>query len=191
MLSAGSRAIDQISARSAPRPKFPSICPVSPQRVESDVEGNPNTSTASLPLRAHNGFVLVHQREDASDDLLQHGAEVGRRVLGVVELSSQETLADAKTLRQSDRCHPDIDSKTSDVGLPVIPFEVPGEQSRGDSELTADGLADAVAVERACQWIHDAVRDGPVVLVAVVVGSNEIIVPRQQSVAAAGRTTRV
>src|SRR5579859_4627839 len=144
-------------------------------RVEPNIEAESeqrglSASSERLPDR----FVFLHQGENAAHHLMQHGAQVGTGVLGIVQLGAQETLAHPKAFGDGDSGHPNIDAVARDVGLPVVPLQVARDEPGRDSEFAANWLAHAQTVQRPRQRIDNAVGDGPIVLVALVIRSHEV-----------------
>ncbi len=121
-----------------------------------------------------NGDITLHFLEQGTDHLDQHGGEVRAGVLGIVDLGAEKRLADAEATANGLGAHPDIDPEAGDIAVPDLLFQIVVEHGAREPELAADGLADALAVQRAGQGKHDAVRDGAVVLVALVEGRGEV-----------------
>ena len=119
--------------------------------------------------------VAVGQPQDRADDLAEHRAEVGARVLRVVDLRPEPGLADREPAGQRRGRHPDVDAELADVRRPVVQLEVVADEVARDAEVAADRLADPVAVEGPGQRVGDGVGDRAVVLVAGVERGHEVI----------------
>jgi hypothetical protein len=112
--------------------------------------------------------VVAGHRQERAHDLAEHRPQIRAGVLGVVDLGPEPRLADGETAGQGRRRHPDVDAEAGDVRRPVLLLEVVADQVAAHAEVAADGLADAVAVQRPRHRVGDRVGDRAVVLVAGV-----------------------
>ena len=118
--------------------------------------------------------VATRECEGRSHDLGEHRSEVGARVLGIVDLRTEEGLRHADAAHERGRGHEDVDPEACDLGVPDRFGEVGTGERRVKGELAADGLAHARAVQRPGQRIGDGVGDRSVVLVARVEGRHVV-----------------
>src|SRR5579862_5614811 len=73
-------------------------------RVQPDVKSEAvERHGFTFPSFLPNGIVFLHKQENATDDLLEHGAQVRTWILGVMQLSAEKALADAESLGNCDR----------------------------------------------------------------------------------------
>ena len=87
------------------------------------------------------------QSQDRPHHLAEHRPQVGRRVLGVVDLGAEAGLADGEPADEGVRRHPDVDPEPAHLGCPVVLREVVADEVAGDPEVTADRLADPASVQ--------------------------------------------
>src|SRR5215475_4665304 len=92
-----------------------------------------------------------------------------------MDLRSQVGLPHAKSFRNSRDGHPDVNAKARNVSIPDVLFQVTGCEPTGYTEFAADGLPHGFPIERPRHRINDAVRDGSVVLMSMVVGSDVVV----------------
>ena len=91
-----------------------------------------------------------------------------------MDLGSEEGLAGLEAAAKRLRGHPDVNAKAGYIAVPDVLLEVMVNQPAGKGEVAADRLADALSVERPGQGVDHAVGNGAVILVALVIGRNEI-----------------
>ena len=120
-------------------------------------------------------LVVAGQLEQRADDLAEHRSQVGRGVLGVVDLRAEPSLAHREALVDRRVRHPDVDPEARGEVVERVELEVARHEVTGDREVAADRLADARPVQRAGQRIADVVRDRAVVLVARVHRRHEVV----------------
>ena len=84
-------------------------------------------------------------------------------------------MADAEAFGDRGHRHPDVDAEASHIGIPNVFFKETGSHPAGKSKFTTDRLAHGFAVKRASHRVNDPVRNGAIVFVAVIVGSNVVV----------------
>src|SRR5579883_2857083 len=68
--------------------------------------------------------MLFHEGKQGAHDLHQHRGQIRGRILGVVDLGAQETLADPRAAGDRFRRHPDINAELRDVRFPDMFVQV-------------------------------------------------------------------
>src|SRR3990172_1584437 len=116
--------------------------------------------------------VCFHETESRSRHLGQHGAQIRAGVLGVVDLRAEKGLRNLEIVGDGLRGHPDVYAIPGDVRVPDVFGEIEFRKTARKSEVSADGLANALAVKRARQGIDNAVRDRPIVFMPMVERGN-------------------
>src|SRR5574340_90678 len=116
--------------------------------------------------------VALHQVEGGAHHLVEHAAQVGAGVLGVMNLGAKKGLGDFESIRDRGRGHPDIDAETGDIRLPHVLGQIELCKFAGKAEIPAYGLSHTLAIERPGEWVDDAVGNRPIELVPVVERGN-------------------
>ena len=81
----------------------------------SMIRSKPYAGTSWLPWIGEPVLlVAVGEPQDRADDLAEHRAEVGPRVLRVVDLRAEPRLADGEAAGQRRRRHPDVDAEAAE-----------------------------------------------------------------------------
>ena len=145
-------------------------------RIQADVETEPE-QVYRLACRAFlpDALVLLHENEHAADHLVEHRAQIRPGILRVVELRAEEALANSEAFRDRERGHPDIDAVACYVSLPDIALQVPRHQAIRQSEIAANRLPYSQTIQGAGERVDDAVGDGAIILVAMIVGRDEVV----------------
>jgi len=120
-------------------------------------------------------LIPLHQLEGGPHDLAEHGTQVSRGVLPPVDLGAEFCLADPEPADDGRRRHPDVDPEFGHIRFPDILFEIEFDHCRRQSEVTANGLPDLLPIEGPRQIVCNRVGDGPIQLIALVVGSDIIV----------------
>ncbi len=124
-------------------------------------------------------LVVTGQPEQRADHLAEHRSEVAGRVLGVVDLRAEPSLADGEALVDGAVRHPDVDPEAGRQLVERVELEVPRDEVTRDREVAADRLTDSRTVESARERIADVVGDRAVVLVARVHRRHEVVAALQ------------
>jgi SSS family transporter len=123
------------------------------------------------------GLVGLHEGEDRPDDLAEHGAQMLGGVLDVMDFRAEAGLADAKPVDDGRDRQPDVHAEAGHVGLPHVVVQVLPDGPPGEGKVAPDGLANAEAIKSPGQVVDDGIGDRAVVLVAPVVGGDEVVTP--------------
>ena len=143
------------------------------RRLDESLEAVGGNLVAGVDVEPGFGVASGHG-EDRPDDLAEHRPEIPRRVLRVVDLRAQASLADGEAAGERVGRHPDVDPEPADLGRPVVLREVVADEVAGDAEVAPDRLPDPPAVERPRERVGDGIRDRAVVLVAGVERRDEV-----------------
>src|SRR5439155_756516 len=109
--------------------------------------------------------VLPRERQERTDHLREHGSKVRTGVLRIVDLRTEERLHDADATRERGGRHEDVDPELRHIAFPDRLGEIDTGEVRAETELAADRLPHARAIESPGERVRDRVGDGPGVLV--------------------------
>ena len=143
-------------------------------RVHEALEAVRRHVVAAADRQPTPGIVSGHRHQRAHD-LPEHRSQIRAGIFRVVDLGAQARLANGKSTGQGRRRHPDVDAEPRNVGRPVRLLEVVADQVAAHAEVAADGLADAMSIQRPRHGVRDGVGDRAVVLVPAVERGDEVV----------------